>query len=113
MVVGSLAGIAVLYELVLLTHQNQLSSRLHSPGNVWLVAACLFIFGWGLALVAPRVARSFGVFAAVGGWTAGSLAAYGNQKTFAMPLLGVGLAAAVVVLASFLNEHRLRRTRMT
>ena len=91
MVVGSLAGVAVLYELVLLTHRHQLAARLHTPNNVWLAAACLFCFGWGLAMVAPKVARPFGMFVAAGSWAAGALAAYGDQETFAVPLLCVGL----------------------
>src|SRR5947209_19890374 len=61
-VVGSVAGIAVLYELVSLAHRSELATQLHSPMNVWLAAACLFVFGYGLALVAPRVARWFAMF---------------------------------------------------
>jgi len=106
MVVGSLAGVAVFYELVSLAHRGQLTAKLHSPGNVWLGAACVFVFGWGLALVAPRVARWFGMFTAAGGWAAGAIAASGNESAYAVPLLCVGLAGALVVLASHRSENQ-------
>ena len=51
MVVGCLAGVAVLFELVSLAHRGQLEARLHDPVDVMLGAACLLVFGWGLALV--------------------------------------------------------------
>jgi hypothetical protein len=113
MVVGSLAGVAVLYELVSLAHRGQLASRLHSTDNVWLGAACLFMFGWGLALVAPRVARGLGMVTAAGAWAAGSIAASGNESAYAVPLLCLGLAAVLVVIASFRTENQFRPPRTT
>ena len=111
MVVGSVAGVAVLYELVSLAHRQQLAAQLHSPTNVWLGAACLFVFGYGLALVAPRVARWFGMFTAAGGWAAGSIAAYGGESLYAVPLLCLGLAAALIVLGAHWTENQQRRAR--
>ena len=73
MVVGSLAGVAVLFQLVWISDHDQLAVRFHSPDNVWIGAACFFVFGWGLALVAPRVARWLGLFTAAGAWAAGSM----------------------------------------
>jgi ABC-type dipeptide/oligopeptide/nickel transport system permease component len=113
MVAGSLIGVAVLYELVSLAYRNELADRLHSPTNVWLAAACVFVFGWGLALVAPRAARWLGMLTAAGAWAAGSIAAYGNQKIYAVPLLCLGFAAALVVIAAFRNESQQRRPRTT
>jgi predicted outer membrane lipoprotein len=78
---------------------------------VWLGAACLFVFGYGLALVAPRVARWFGMFTAAGGWAAGSIAAYGGESLYAVPLLCLGLAAALIVLGAHWTEHQQRRAR--
>jgi hypothetical protein len=106
MVVGSLAGVAVFYELVSLAHRGQLAAKVHSPSNIWLGAACVFSFGWGLALMAPKVARWFGMFTAVGGWAAGAIAASGNESSYAVPLLCLGLAGALVVLASYRSENQ-------
>jgi len=113
MVVGSLAGVAVLFELVWMSNHNQLAERFHSPDNVWIAAACFFVFGWGLALVAPRVARWLGMFTAAGAWAAASIAASGNEPDYVLPLICVGVAAALMVLASFKGEHQIRRARMT
>jgi hypothetical protein len=110
-VLGSVAGVALLYELLSFAHRSEPGAQFHSPSNVWLGAACLFVFGYGLALVAPRVARWFGMFTAAGGWAAGSIAAYGNETLYAVPLLCLGLVAAVIVLASFRNENQQRRPR--
>jgi hypothetical protein len=110
-VVGSVAGVAVLYELVSLAHRKELAAQLHSPTNVWLGAACLFVFGYGLALVAPRVARWLGMFTAAGGWAAGSIAAYGGESLYAVPLLCLGLAAALIVLGAVRTEHQQRSPR--
>jgi len=113
MVVGSLAGVAVLFQLVWITNHNQLAERFHSPDNVWIGAACLFVFGWGLALVAPSVARWFGGLVAAGAFAAGSIAASGSESAYAPPLFVVGLAAALIVLASFKGDNQLRRARTT
>ena len=106
MVAGTLAGVAVFYELVSLAHRSQLTAKLHSPDNVWLGTACVFIFGWGVGLMAFRVARWFGMFTAVGGWAAGAIAASGNESAYAVPLLCLGLAGALVVLASHRSENQ-------
>ena len=111
MVVGSLAGVAVLFELVSLAHRGQLEARLHSPTNVALGAACLFIFGWGLALVAPKVARWFGLFVATGAGAAAAVAASGAEKAYTVPLLGVGGAALLMVFASYKGDRQERRAR--
>jgi hypothetical protein len=112
MVVGSLAGVAVLYELVVLAHRNELATQLHSPSNVWVGAACLLVVGWGLAMAVPRVARWFGMFAAAGGFAAGALAGYRQTEVaFALPLLGLGLVGAIVVVASYFNEQGVHRSR--
>jgi len=110
-VVGSVAGVAVLYELVSLAHRSELARQLHSPTNVYLAAACLFVFGYGLAQVAPGVARGFGMFTAAGAWAAGSIAAYGHEPLYAVPLLCLGLAAALVVIAALRTSHQQRRAR--
>jgi hypothetical protein len=61
-------------------------------------------------MTAPRVARWFGMFLAAGGWAAGALAAYGRAEApFAVPLLGLGLVGAIVVVASYLNEEQVHR----
>lgn len=113
MVVGSLAGVAVLFQLVWISHHNQLGARFGSPDNVWIAAACFFVFGWGLALVAPKVARSLAMFTAAGAWAAGSIAASGGESEYAIALLCLGLAAAIVVLASFKGDRQMGRARMT
>jgi peptidoglycan/LPS O-acetylase OafA/YrhL len=111
MVVGSLAGVALFYELVLLAHRGQLETRMHDPANVMLGAACFFVFGWGLALVAPRTARWLGMFTAAGAAAAGAIAASGTETAYAVPLFCVGLAAAIVVFASFRGEKQERKAR--
>jgi hypothetical protein len=111
MVVGSLAGVAVLYELVWLAHHQQLGARLRSPDNVWIAAACVFVFGWGLALVAPKVARWLFMFTLAGAWAAASIAASAGEHAYAVPLLGVGLAAALAAAASFKGDRQMRRAR--
>ena len=111
MVVGSLAGVALFYELVSLAHRGQLETRLHDPMDVMLGAACLLVFGWGLALVAPRTARWFGMLSAAGAAAAGAIAASGSESAYAIPLFSVGLAAAIVVFASFRGEKQERRAR--
>lgn len=113
MVVGSLAGVAVLFQLVWISDHSQLAERFHSPDNVWIGAACFFVFGWGLALVAPRVARWLGMFTAAGAWAAGSIAAKGGQSGYALPLFALGLAGALVAAASFKGDSELRRARTT
>src|SRR4051812_32089092 len=113
MIVGSLAGVAVLCQIVWVADHGELAVRFHNPGNVWIAAACLFIFGWGLALVAPKVARWLAMFSAAGLWAAGSIAANGNERAYALPLLVGGLFAAVVVLASFKGDNQLRKARTT
>jgi hypothetical protein len=112
MLVGSLAGVAVLYELMSLADRGQLEARLHSTSNVYIAAACLFVFGWGLALVAPKVARWFAMLTVAGAAAAGAVAASGSQAAFAVPLFCVGLAAALVVFASFRGEKQERKARM-
>jgi len=116
MVVGSLAGVAVFYELVSLANRGQLETRLQSPTDVMLGAACLFVAGWGLALVAPRVARWLGLFTVTGAAAAATIAASGNENAFTVPLLCVGAAAMLMVWASYRGdrqESRARRARTT
>lgn len=113
MVVGSLGGVAVLFELVSLAHRGQLDARLHSPTDVIIGAACLFVFGWGLALVAPRVGRWFGLFVATGAGAAASIAASGTEKAYTVPLLCVGAAALLMVFASYRGDRQERRARTT
>jgi hypothetical protein len=112
-VIGSLAGVALLYELVSMTHHHELVARLESPDNVWLAAACLFVFGWALALVWPRMVSRFALFATAAGWAAGAMAAYSNQTVFALPLIGFGLAGAAVAMVAFQSESQVRRPRTT
>src|SRR4051794_25646200 len=107
MVVGSLAEVAVFFQLVWISHHQELALRFHSPDNVWIGAACVFMFGWGLALVAPRVARALGMFTAAGAWAAAAIAASGPEKAYTVPLACAGLGAALVVLASFKGQHQL------
>src|SRR5436305_12151891 len=111
MVVGCLAGVAVLFELVSLAHRGQLEARLHDPVNVMLGAACLFVFGWGLALVAPKVARWLGLFTATGAGAAASIAASGNESVYSLPLLCVGAAATLIVWPSYRSDRQARRAR--
>jgi len=111
MVVGSLAGVAVLYELVSLAHGGQLEARLHSPTNVMLGAACLVFFGCGLALVAPKVGRWFGLFTATGAGAAAAVAASGTETAYTVPLLCVGAAALLMVVASYRGDRLERRAR--
>ncbi len=106
MIVGSVAGVAVLYELVSLANRGQLEARLHSPTDVYIGAACLFVFGWGLALVAPKTARWFGMLTAAGAAAAGAIAASGSETAFALPLVSIGVAAVLVVFASFRGERQ-------
>ena len=113
MVVGCLAGVAVLFELVSLAHRGQLEARLHDPVDVMLGAACLFIFGWGLALVAPKVARWLAMFTAMGAGAAAAIAASGNESAFTVPLLCVGAAAVLLVFASYRGDRQERRARTT
>ncbi|MBV8304789.1 MAG: hypothetical protein JOZ04_11300 [Acidimicrobiia bacterium] len=113
MVVGSLAGVAVLYELVSLAHRGQLEKTLHSPTDVLLGAACLLVFGWGLALVAPRVGRAFALFTATGAAAAAAIAASGNERAFSVPLCWVAGASLLVVWASYRPDRQERRARTT
>jgi len=111
MIVGSVAGVAVLYELVSLADRGQLEARLHAPMDVYLGAGCLLVFGWGLALVAPRVGRWFAMFVVAGAAAAGAIAASGTESAYALPLFSIGAAATLVVCASFLGERQERRAR--
>ena len=113
MIVGSIAGVAVLYELVYLANQGQLEARLHSPTDVFIGAACLFVFGWGLALVAPKTARWFGMFTAAGAAAAGAIALSGNESFYALPIFSIGIAATLVVFASYRGEKQERTARTT
>jgi len=111
MIVGSVAGVAVLYELVLLANRGQLEARLHSSTDVYIGAACLLVFGWGLALVAPKTARWFGMLTAAGAAAAGAIAASGTEQAYALPLFSIGVAAVLVVFASFRGERQEHRAR--
>jgi hypothetical protein len=111
MVVGSLAGVAVLYGLVSTANRGQLEARLHSPMDVMIGAACLLVFGWGLALVAPRTARWLAMFTAAGAAAAGSIAASGSERLYAVPLFCVGAAAALIVFASYRGDRQARKAR--
>ena len=113
MVVGSLAGVAVLYELVSLAHRGQLEKTLHAPVDVMLGAACLLVFGWGLALVASKVGRSFGMFTATGAGAAAAVAASGSENAFCVPLCCVAVAAVLMVWASYRGDRQERRARTT
>jgi hypothetical protein len=113
MLVGSLAGVAVLYELVSLADRGQLETHLHTASDVYIAAACVFVFGWGLALVAARTARWFAMFTVAGTAAAGAIAASGAESAFALPLFSVGLAAVLVVFASYRGEHQEHKARMT
>ena len=111
MVLGSIAGVALLYELVQSAHQHQLADRLHSTTDVWIGAAVFFLLGWMLTFAVPRVIGWFALFAMIGGWAAGSLAAYSNQATFAVPLLGLGVAGGAVAVVAFHSDSGMRRPR--
>jgi len=113
MVLGCLAGVAVLFELVSLAHRGQLEARLHDPVDVMLGAACLLVFGWGLALVAPKVARWLAMFTATGAAAAAAIAASGNENAYTAPLLCVGAAAVLIVFASYRGDRQERRARTT
>jgi hypothetical protein len=113
MIVGSIAGVAVLYELVSLANRGQLEARLHTPSDVFIGAACLFVFGWGLALVAPKTARWFAMFIAAGAAAAGAIALSGSENAFALPLVSIGVAAALIVFASYRGDKQERRARTT
>ena len=80
---------------------------------VMLGAACLFVFGWGLALVAPKVARWFAMFVAMGAGAAAAVAAKGAESPYTVPLLCVGVAAILVVFASYRGDRQERRARTT
>jgi hypothetical protein len=110
---GSLAGVAVLYELVSLADRGQLETHLHTASDVYIGAACLFVFGWGLALVAPKTARWFAMFIVAGAAAAGAIAAKGTEQAFAMPLFSLGLAAVLIVFASFRGERQEHNARVT
>jgi hypothetical protein len=110
---GSLAGVGLLYELASMAHHHELTAQLKSVDNVWLATACMFVFGWALALVVPRSVGWFALFATAAGWTAGSIAAYSNQTDFAMPLIAFGLAAAAVAVVAFQSESHVRHPRTT
>src|SRR5205823_13614327 len=75
MVLGSIAGVAVLYELVQSAHQHELTTRFQSPTNVWVAAGALFIVGWLLTFAVPRVIGWFSLFVMIGGFAACSVAA--------------------------------------
>ena len=111
MLVGSVAGVAVLYELVSLADRGQLETHLHTASDVYIGAACLFVFGWGLALVAPKTARWLGMFIVAGAAAAGAIAANGTEPTFAVPLFCVGFAAVLIVFASFRGERQESKAR--
>jgi len=113
MLVGSLAGVAVLYELVSLADRGQLEAHLHTASDVYIGAACLFVFGWGLALVAPKAARWFAMFIVAGAAAAGAIAAKGSESMFALPLFSVGLAAILIVFASYRGDRQEHKARMT
>ena len=113
MIVGSIAGVAVLYELVYLANRGQLEARLHTPTDVFIGAACLFMFGWGLALVAPKTARWFGMFTAAGAAAAGTIAMTGSENVYALPIFSIGIAAALVVFASYRGDKAERKARTT
>ena len=111
MIFGSVAGVAVLYELVSVANRGQLEARLHSPTDVYIGAACLLVFGWGLALVAPKTARWFGMLTAAGAAAAGAIAASGSEQTYALPLFSIGVAAVLIVFASFRGERQEHKAR--
>src|SRR5438132_12964159 len=93
MLVGAVAGMAVLYELVSWAAHRELSQHLHSPSDVWLTAILMIVIGVPAAVSFPRLVRSFAFFVAVAAAVAASLAAYSNQKTYAVPLLGLTVAS--------------------
>jgi len=111
MVLGSIAGVALLYELVQTAHHHELAERLQSPSDVWIAAGVFFLIGWMLTFAIPRVIGWFALFVMVGGWATGSLAAYSNQASFAVPLLGLGLAGGAVAVVAFHSESRVRPPR--
>jgi hypothetical protein len=111
MIVGTVAGVAVLFELVSLAHRGQLEARLHSTTDVYIAAACLFVFGWGLALVAPKTARWFGMVTAAGAAAAGAIAASGSETAYALPLFSIGIAAVFIVFASYRGDRQERKAR--
>jgi len=111
MIFGSVAGVAVLYELVSVANRGQLEARFHSQTDVFIGAACLLVFGWGLALVAPKTARWFGMLTAAGAAAAGAIAASGSEQTYALPLFSIGVAAVLIVFASFRGERQEHKAR--
>jgi hypothetical protein len=113
MVLGSIAGVALLYELMQTAHQHQLAQRLHAPSDVWAAGAAVLFGGLAVAYVAPRFVSWFGLFVMIAGWSSGSVAAYSNQGAYAIPLLGLGLAGAAVAVISFYSDKSLRRPRVT
>jgi hypothetical protein len=86
---------------------------MHAPVDVMLGAACLFVFGWGLALVAPKVARWLALFTAMGAGAAAAIAAKGTESAYTVPLVCVGAAAILVVFASYRGDHQEHRARTT
>src|SRR6266568_4075135 len=78
MLVGTVAGMAVLYELVSWAAHRQLSQHLHSPSDVWLTAVLMIVIGIPAAVSFPRLVRSFAFLVAVAAAVAASVAAYSN-----------------------------------
>ena len=111
MILGSVAGVALFYGLVQSAHSHELSARLQSPNNVWIAAVALFFVGWMLTFAIPRAVGWFAVFVMLGGWSASGVAAYSNQGSYAVPLLGLGIAAGAIAVVAFNSDSQLRRPR--
>jgi hypothetical protein len=111
MVLGSIAGAALFYELIQTAHQHQLAERLHSPTDVWIGAGVFFLLGWLLTFAVRRIVGWFALFVMIGSWAASGIAASSNQMAYAVPLLGVGLAAGALAVVAFETDSNLRRPR--
>jgi len=112
MILGSIAGVAVLYELVQTAHHHQLADRLHSPADTWLAAGALFVVCFFLTMAVPRIVSWFSLFVMIGAFAAGSIAASNDQANFAVPLLGVGLIGGALAVWAWHSNSEVRPTKM-
>ena len=113
MLLGTVAGGTIIYELVSWAATGDLSRRVHDPANLLAATAVMVGLGLPAAMALPRAVCPFAFLTAAAAAAASGLAVSGDQHLYAVPLVSLAGASVVVGWASLRLGNRTRRPRTT
>ena len=113
MLLGTVAGGTIMYELVSWAATGELSRHVHGPANLLVATAAMVGLGLPAAMALPRTVCPFAFLTAAAAAAASGLAVSGDQHLYAVPLVSLAGASVVVGWASLRLGNRSRRPRTT